>query len=203
MVDAIAYGTNGISQNHVTTNSTPFLAVVDTGNWFNFLSGEVVDEINNLFDPPAVLNSTAFPQTYSVDCSAKSPVFGIQIGGHMFYHNGNDLILPTGDGSCVSALISYYNVSFPGGITGSILGDTFLKNVVAVFDFDKDEMRFAARPSNNTGLSLTNAPSSNSTSNSTLPAVSSSGQILMTVNRLSGQAISLFVLFFTLLYSSS
>ena len=121
----------------------------------------------------------------------------------MFYHNGNDLILPTGDESCVSAITSYYDVSFTGGITGFILGDTFLKNVVAVFDFGKDKVQFAARPGNNTGLSLTNAPSSNSISNSTLPAVFSSGQILMTVNRLSGQATNLFVLFFILLYSSS
>lgn len=32
-----------------------------------------------------------------------------------------------------------------GGATIGILGDPFLKNVVAVFDFGKDEMRFAAR----------------------------------------------------------
>ena len=55
----------------------------------------------------------------------------------MFYINAADLILDS-DGSCFTGIDD-------GGEGPYILGDVFLKNVVAVFDVGASEMRFAAR----------------------------------------------------------
>lgn len=81
---------------------------------------------------------------YIVDCSAKAPEFGFTLGDQTFYHDGSDLIYQTSDGVCISALASSNEVSI-GDITLNIIGVPFLKNVVAVFDFGKNEMRFARK----------------------------------------------------------
>lgn len=75
---------------------------------------------------------------YLVDCSAKPPVFGVQIAPETFFIDGADLILDGGDGTCISGVND-------AGESLSILGDVFLKNVLAVFDVGASEMRFAAR----------------------------------------------------------
>jgi hypothetical protein len=49
------------------------------------------------------------------------------------------------------------------GISLAFLGDAFLKNVVAVFDFGKNEMRFAAR--NDSGTPTSNNPSATNAGN--------------------------------------
>lgn len=180
-VDSVVYGPGGggdQSENHnLTTNSSQFLAVVDSGNWFNFLPNDLADLVNGGFSPPAVLDPTSYPPTYTVACNATAPTLGFSIGNQTFFHDGRDLILDTGDGSCVSTVISFAGVSYEGvELHGGILGASFLKNVVAVFDFGKTEMRFAAR-SNSTGASGGN---SNSSSSTTTPSTSSAPGHLFT-----------------------
>ncbi|KAJ5627517.1 hypothetical protein N7528_004944 [Penicillium herquei] len=134
--------TFGSSLNNMTTNSTSFQAFFDSGNYISYLPSAIVDPINALFSPPAVYDSDL--ELYVVDCAAKTPEFGIYLGDKMFFHNGSDLIYQTGDGYCVSSLGSSADVSL-GDITLNIVGVPFLKNVVAVFDFGNDEMRFAKK----------------------------------------------------------
>ena len=143
-IEGVSYGSSADSQN-LTTNSTNFLAVVDTGNWFNFHPPELAEKVNQLFDPPGkwVTDADGIP-IYMVDCNATAPSFGYKIGGQTFFHNGKDLIINVGEEVCVSSLVSNEDATI-GGVNGIILGDAFLKNVVAVFDFGKNEMRFAAR----------------------------------------------------------
>lgn len=82
---------------------------------------------------------------YVVDCNAKPPVHGVTIGGSTFYINPMDMILPgrtddSGKKICISGINA-------GGDVGKgifVLGGTFLRNVVAVFDVGAAEMRFAA-----------------------------------------------------------
>ncbi|KPM43147.1 hypothetical protein AK830_g3378 [Neonectria ditissima] len=127
-----------------TTNSTKFQAVVDSGNQMNMLPQKLADEINAEFIPPAIYNEEF--GIYIVDCDAETPALGIEIGGHTFYHKPADMIIQDASGFC------YSSVNGPAtglGVTLHFLGDAFLKNVVSVYDFGKDEMRFAARTSGN------------------------------------------------------
>lgn len=73
-----------------------------------------------------------------MDCSATTPDFGIRIDSQTFYINAEDLIMQNPDGTCVSGVND-------AGESLAILGDVFLKNVLAVFDIGASEMRFAAR----------------------------------------------------------
>lgn len=84
---------------------------------------------------------------YIVDCNAKAPTLAIEIVGTKFYTNPLDMILPAGtdeEGNevCISGVDG-------GGLDPSedvyILGDTFQKNVVSVFDVGAAELRFAER----------------------------------------------------------
>ncbi|KAJ9641322.1 uncharacterized protein PV06_08619 [Exophiala oligosperma] len=169
-IDSVVYGPGDDSSDNLTTNSTQFLAVVDSGNWFNFLPNNLADLINSRFSPPAVLDPTSYPPTYKVACNASAPTLGFSIGNQTFFHDGRDLILDMGGDSCVSSLISFAGVSYEGvQLHGGIVGASFLKNVVAVFDFGKTEMRFAAR-TNSTGISGGNS----STSTTTTPSSTSS-----------------------------
>lgn len=146
-VSAVTYGsTIQIDPNTTTTSMTTskeeFHVFTDTGNDLSFLPAAIVDPINALFDPPGVFNETLSGTV--VDCDAKPPKFGVQIGDQMFYHEGQDLIYQTGDGYCVSSLMASELVGFQG-IQLNILGVSFLRNVVSVYDFGKNELRFAQR----------------------------------------------------------
>ncbi|OCL10720.1 acid protease [Glonium stellatum] len=149
-IEGVSFGTSADSHNLIT-NFTGFPAVIDTGNFWNFIDFTVADQVNSLFEPVGQWNMETNPITYKIDCNAKAPAFGFKIGGQTFFHNGEDLIYSLGDESCMSSLVPFQGVSV-NGQTGTIIGDAFLKNAVAVFDFGKNEMRFAART--NTNLSL-------------------------------------------------
>lgn len=146
-VSAVTYGSTvqvdlNTSTTSMTTNNEEFQVFTDTGNEMSFLPAVVVDPINALFDPPAVFNETLTAAI--VDCDAKPPKFGVQIGDQTFYHEGQDLIYQTGDGYCVSSLVASEHVEFQG-IQLNILGVSFLRNVVSVYDFGRNELRFAQR----------------------------------------------------------
>ncbi|KAJ5715590.1 uncharacterized protein N7483_012771 [Penicillium malachiteum] len=145
-VSAVTYGSTQVKSNtsttSMTTNRTPFQVFTDTGNDFSILPAEIVNPINALFDPPAVYNEALGASI--VDCDAEAPIFGFEIGGQIFYHYGQDLIFQIDDGLCVSSFLASENVSYEG-IVLNILGVPFLKNVVSVYDFGKNELRFAQR----------------------------------------------------------
>ncbi|KAF7548856.1 hypothetical protein G7Z17_g6797 [Cylindrodendrum hubeiense] len=175
-VDSITWGSRSKTSSR-TTNSTSFQAVVDSGNQMNMVPQEVADEINAQFDPPAVYNEEA--GIYVVDCNAKSPALGIEIDGHTFWHQSADMIIQDAStGFCYSSLNS---PAVGSGVTLQFLGDAFLKNVVSVFDFGKDEMRFAARTGGNgtTGGKGNGTSSGNGNDDDKTP-VSSDGHALAT-----------------------
>ncbi|KAM0340372.1 hypothetical protein ACHAPU_010508 [Fusarium lateritium] len=125
---------------NTTINSTAFQAVVDSGNPRNVLPKELADQINGAFDPPGVYDEER--DAFIVDCDARAPAFGLVIGGKTFWHDQRDLIVWAKDGVCTSSV----GATQPAlGIEVHFLGDAFLKNVVSVFDFGKNEMRYAAR----------------------------------------------------------
>lgn len=74
-----------------------------------------------------------------MNCSAVAPKFGVYIGSQFFYINPLDMMLETGlAGICLGT-----ERRAGGGL--AVLGDVFLKNVLAVFDVGASEMRFATR----------------------------------------------------------
>ena len=145
-VDAVTWGTaeasatSTLPSTNTTTNSTAFQAVVDTGNPINLFPEAVARAINDAFDPPAVYDEET--DAFAVDCNARAPALGVVIKGKTFWHDSRDMIIPAGKDTCTTGVGATQEAL---GVTMHFLGDTFLKNVVSVFDFGKDEMRFAAR----------------------------------------------------------
>jgi hypothetical protein len=126
--------------------------IVDSGTTELWLPTPAFVAISEAYDPPAggqYINQDGFPG-YSVDCNATAPEFSIIIGGTNFRVNPLDMILQetSKEGETVCS------IGFFDGGTDSvlyILGDTFQRNVVSVFDVGAAEMRFAPRgfyPSN-------------------------------------------------------
>ncbi|KIW04644.1 uncharacterized protein PV09_04389 [Verruconis gallopava] len=132
--DAIAYP--GASK----SNSAQY--IVDSGTTLNYMPSKVAKAINAAYSPKATLDSQN--QVYTVDCSATPPQFGVTIGGTTLYADAQDMILGVNDpsnqinGKCITA------IQDSGSSGVSILGDAWLKSVVAVFDVGASEMRFAA-----------------------------------------------------------
>ena len=115
--------------------SQKFQAVVNSGTTLMYLPKGLADAFNAAFDPPAryIRSQGAFV----VKCDAVPPKFGVVIGNETLYINPKDMILQ-GRTACVTGITI-------GGAGPYILGDVFLKNVVAVFDIGASGMRFAAR----------------------------------------------------------
>lgn len=143
-VDGITWG-SGSSTNSSITNSTSFQAVVDTGNQLNLIPTAIAEAVNKAFNPPGVFDAES--HVYIVDCNATTPDFGIILDGQTFWHRSpEDLIYRHVSGFCYSSIAP---PAEDDGIGLNFLGDAFLRNVVSVFDFGKEEMRFAARTDNN------------------------------------------------------
>ncbi|KXX82742.1 Aspartic protease PEP3 [Madurella mycetomatis] len=141
--NAFVYGRGGNGSQtgeELSKNTTQLPVLIDVGSTLSILPKNLVNQIYAAFDPPAkYLSSTGL---FYAPCNATVPTFGVEIGESTFYIAPEDLLRqtvrdPTGE---------YCRV----GITDSdsvphILGVTFLTNVVAVFDVEHGEMRFASR----------------------------------------------------------
>ena len=136
-------GINNFQYTGASPNAGQGQYLVDTGTSVNTFPSREAKAINALFDPPAVFEPSIGAGYYIVQCNATAPQLGITIGGQTFYHNPQDLIIPApgvGDGRCWSAVQgSLATLVLP------ILGFTFLKNVLAVFDVGNTEMTFMSR----------------------------------------------------------
>ncbi|MCJ1308744.1 hypothetical protein MMC25_002398 [Agyrium rufum] len=110
--------------------------IVDSGTTLLYLADSISGVANELFDPPAFYD---FEQgAYVVDCQATPPSLGVDIDGQILFINPQDLIVDSSESYCISGIVD-------AGQGPGILGDVFLKNVLAVFDLGASEMRFAAR----------------------------------------------------------
>ncbi|KAL3477627.1 aspartic peptidase domain-containing protein [Aspergillus californicus] len=156
-VPSATWGSNG-------TNSTAFQAFLDSGNPLSYLPGYIANPFNKLFDPPAVYSKES--EAYIVDCNAKAPNLGLEIGGTVFQHNAADLIYQTGDGLCISSIGNSDEIKIGGTLQLNIVGVPFLKSVVSVFDFGKNEMRFAKLLGEVTEGSIANSSNSSAGSDS-------------------------------------
>ena len=118
--------------------------IVDSGTTLNYIPTPLAYTINNAFTPKAEYDDSQ--GAFFVDCNAKAPEVGINISGTIFYINPLDLILlagtdENGNDVCITGVTDGGNDPTADVY---ILGDTFQKNVVTVFDIGATELKFAA-----------------------------------------------------------
>ncbi|EPE34443.1 Acid protease [Glarea lozoyensis ATCC 20868] len=133
--------------NHLVSTNNSFQALVDCGNFFNLVPKDVALSINNAFQPPATPNID-FLETGSstVSCNATAPSFGMSFSNNVtIYIDPRDMLVENADGTCTSAFVDADVLGESTGIVLHILGTPFLRSVVSIWDFGKDEMRFAER----------------------------------------------------------
>ena len=120
------------------SNASHIQVIIDSGTNLIYLPAGIANVVNALFDPPAVFDESI--GAYVVNCLAKVPEFGVEIGEQTFFVNGKDLLQDIGlpNGFCATGISD-------AGYGTSVLGTVFLKNVLAIFDVGAGEMRFAAR----------------------------------------------------------
>lgn len=96
--------------------------------------------INNMFFPSA---KYSFERGgYLTTCDAVTPRVAVAIGGTPFYLNPEDLILRNMPDEVTGLCMTAFN----DGLTGPfVLGDVFLKNVLAVFDLGENVLQLASR----------------------------------------------------------
>lgn len=110
--------------------------IIDSGTTLIYAPSDVADAVNALFEPPA--QKMMLGGLYKVPCNARPPKFGVYISGKIFNINPQDLIMQgNGLDLCTTGVQAMHGMS--------VLGDVFLRNVLAVFDVGAGEMRFAAR----------------------------------------------------------
>jgi aspergillopepsin I len=114
----------------------PASVIVDSGTSLVYAPNDVARGVALGFRPPAVFDSDT--GAWYVACNATPPTFGVSIGHKIFFANGQDLIIPSSGGHCISGVQPKND-----GLT--ILGDVWMKNVITVFDIGAAMMRFAAR----------------------------------------------------------
>ena len=123
-VDSITYGSD--------TLDAETYWIVDSGTTLMWISAASATALYSQFNPPGTLVNDSL---YLVDCNAVSPRVVVTITGQNFAINPADMILePGSNGSCVGGIQ-------PSISSHNILGTTFLKNVLAVFDWSKGEIR--------------------------------------------------------------
>jgi hypothetical protein len=121
--------------------NTDYYAIVDSGTTLMYLPPRIAEEVNALFDPPSVWIEDE--GVYENDCNAKPPKFAVRINGTDFYINPKDILITGEEGYDPSTGGCLVGIQPSGDGIPNIYGDTFMKNVVAVFDIGASEMRFA------------------------------------------------------------
>jgi len=127
-VDTVTFGSGSKKQ----SDSKKRLYVIDSGTSLIYLPSKLAKAYNSLWSRPA----TFHPKTgeYYVPCDATVPPFSVTISGKIFTINTKDLLQSNGDGTCLSTILDVLD-----GNT-LLLGDVFLKNVLAVFDWKNQRM---------------------------------------------------------------
>jgi len=131
-----AYGDYGVDTEEVQY-------IVDTGTTLLYIPTDDAIAYNSLWNPPAY----GYEEygIFYVNCTATPAQFAVEIGGGVFDINPLDLVLFEGTEDGESICVSGIQDAGDPAVSPNILGDVFLKNVLAVFDWGKSEMHFAAR----------------------------------------------------------
>ncbi|KAI5924328.1 aspartic peptidase domain-containing protein [Camillea tinctor] len=115
--------------------------LVDSGTTINLFPREVAAAINAAYDPPGTQEDS---MVWSVACDAVPPELDVVIGGKPVRTHPSSMILPETAAEGSNRCLSGIGAGQPGSY---ILGDTFMQEIVAVFDVAEDrmELKFAQR----------------------------------------------------------
>ncbi|KAL7625122.1 hypothetical protein AAE478_004336 [Parahypoxylon ruwenzoriense] len=135
-IDSMSWNSETVNQ---TATNLPDM-LVDSGTTINLFPREVAAAINNAYSPAGQQEDS---MVWSVPCDAVPPTLDIVIGGKAIRTHPSSMILPEtaveGSNICLSGI----GAGQPGSY---ILGDTFMQEIVAVFDVsEKMELKFAQR----------------------------------------------------------
>ncbi|KAH9901985.1 acid protease [Xylariomycetidae sp. FL2044] len=135
-IDSMNWNSSTLSQ--VATNLPNHL--VDSGTTINLFPSNVAAAINAAYSPKATQEDS---MVWSVPCDATPPSLDIVIGGKAIRTHPSSMILSEtaapGSNLCLSGIGAEQSGSY-------ILGDTFMQEIVAVFDVsERMELKFAQR----------------------------------------------------------
>lgn len=121
--------------------------IVDSGTTLIYLPDRIADYIASLFSPPATFNQNT--QLYIVRCDAVAPRIGVTIAGKTYLISTDDLMnrgAGAVGGPAVGAARGQCALAVQRAAGGaSVLGDSWLKNVLVVFDLGRNRVRVASR----------------------------------------------------------
>ncbi|GKZ64816.1 hypothetical protein AnigIFM50267_005887 [Aspergillus niger] len=132
-------------------------AIIDTGTSYAMLPSSDSKTLHSLI--PGAKSSGSY---HIIPCNTTTKL-QVAFSGVNYTISPKDYVGATSGSGCVSNIISYD--LFGDDIW--LLGDTFLKNVYAVFDYDELRVGFAERSSNTTSASDSTSSGTSSTSGST------------------------------------
>lgn len=151
------------------------LTYIDTGTTYNFGPPEDVAALHKLI-PGA--QSADGGLTYTVPCDS-TKVLSVSFSGVAYTISPADWMSPPSGDTCTS---NFYGQAVVEGAW--LLGDTFIKNVYAVFDVDKTRIGFAAKPASESTSVKTPATTSSTeaTPSSTASSQGSASSPLTTIS---------------------
>lgn len=118
--------------------------IVDSGTTLTYLPTPFIRSLAAAFSPPATYNSSTGVWETSCDASTSgTPSFSIRIAGTDFPFAPQELLLTDAVGRDAKTGKCLLGVQGAGEKGPYILGDTFLRGKVVVFDVGGSEMRFA------------------------------------------------------------
>lgn len=129
----------GDAVGNVFVNKTRIPVIVDTGATFTRLPTDMAHLLYSLYSPPAAYYEEA--GHWVAPCNATTPTFGVEFAGRVFYMHRQDLL----NEHWGTEDLCLVGIQDAGKDYYVMLGQSWLHNVVSVFDVGQLEMRFAAR----------------------------------------------------------
>jgi aspergillopepsin I len=123
--------------------------VVDTGTTMTFVPPCIMNAIAAAWEPP-LTDKNMIQGLYRTPCDSKPPKLEMKIGGKNIQIDGQDLFVNQGHLGSIpeKGKMCMVGVAAGAGFVGQgmgMMGGTFMKSLVAVFDVGAAEMRFAER----------------------------------------------------------
>ncbi|ERS95539.1 hypothetical protein HMPREF1624_08055 [Sporothrix schenckii ATCC 58251] len=144
-IESLQYNSSLLRRSTLTMDQQPLRDVpiiVDSGTTLNLFSYDVALAINQLYTPRAQFDPDQ--GAWIVRCDATPPSLGVQIGDKTIWTDPKSMILPPPPGAGVGENLCLSGVGARSELP-YILGDTFMQQLVTVFDVANKEIKFAKR----------------------------------------------------------
>lgn len=147
-IDNVMFGKSRVDASH----NFGFRAILDNGTPNDVLHPMIAQKIAALYNPPAVRDVDGY---YAIPCHATPPELGFTVGGQTFWYKPENMVMPhtwwTWGGVDVPDSWAVCMTSFQDspynqrtGQFDTVLGASFFRNVLAVFDFEEKRVAMAS-----------------------------------------------------------